>query len=254
MCANEAPDLFDFQREAEREAADHLVEIFTESPDPIGVRLENFPKYVRRQNLSRFLCLYELFKKIVNVEGSVIDCGVYHGGSLMTWAKLSSILEPVNWKRVVYGFDTFAGFPDIGSEDKGSTTSKISVGDYNASANFHELIDLCNVFDKNRFLGHISKINLIKGDAIETIPSFLEDNPHVVVSLLFMDFDLFTPTCTALKHFIPRMPKGAVLAFDELNHPLWPGETRAVLNEIGIDKMRLRRFPCDPNVSYAIIE
>ena len=35
----------------------------------------------------------------------------------------------------------------------------------------------------------------------------------------------------ALKNFISRMPKGAIIAFDELNNKNWPGETVALLGE-----------------------
>jgi hypothetical protein len=70
------------------------------------------------------------------------------------------------------------------------------------------------VYDSTRFLGHVNKVQCIKGDAVVTIPDFVRDNPHVVVSLLFLDFDLYEPTVTALETFLPRMPRGAILAFD----------------------------------------
>ena len=50
------------------------------------------------------------------------------------------------------------------------------------------------------------------------------------MSLLYLDFDLYEPTKCAF----PRMPKGAVVAFDELNHAAWPGETMALLDTLGI--------------------
>ena len=61
--------------------------------------------------------MYELFKQVLSVKGSVIDCGVFRGFSLMTWAKLSAILEPENLTRKIYGFDTFNGFPSVATED-----------------------------------------------------------------------------------------------------------------------------------------
>ena len=66
--------------------------------------------------------------------------------------------------------------------------------------------------------------------------------------------DLFDPTKAALEHFLPRMPKGAVIVFDELDNPMWPGETLAVLETIGVGKLALRRLEWDPYISYAIIE
>jgi hypothetical protein len=75
-----------------------------------------------------------------------------------------------------------------------------------------------------------------------------------VVSLLFMDLDLYEPTRVALEQFVPRMPKGAIIAFDELDNPIWPGETLAAMAAIGLNKLSLRRFPWDPYVGYAVIE
>jgi hypothetical protein len=50
------------------------------------------------------------------------------------------------------------------------------------------------------------------------------------------------------------MPKGAVLAFDELDNPLWPGETLAMLEEHAKRRFRLERFPFDPYIGYAILD
>ena len=80
----------------------------------------------------------------------------------------------------------------------------------------------------------------------------IQIKPHTIVSLLHLDFDLYAPTMTALKNFIPRMPKGAVIIFDELNHPAWPGETRAVLEALDIGSLRIRRFTFEPHLSYQI--
>ena len=79
-------------------------------------------------------------------------------------------------------------------------------------------------------------------------------NAHLVVSLLFLDLDLYEPTRVALQQLVPRMPKGAVLAFDELDNPIWPGETLALLDTVGMRHLRVRRFPWDPYVGYAVIE
>jgi hypothetical protein len=97
-------------------------------------------------------------------------------------------------------------------------------------------------------------ITLIPGDAVHTIPDFVARYPHLVVALLFLDFDLYEPTATALRHLLPRMPRGAVIAFDELDDPDWPGESQAVLDEIGLRNLRLRRVPFDATVSFAVLD
>jgi len=110
------------------------------------------------------------------------------------------------------------------------------------------------VYDQDRFLGHIPKVQLIRGDATKSIPDFVKENSHLLVSLLFLDMDLYEPTKAALEHFLPRMPKGAVLAFDELDNPIWPGETTALLEKLNINRLKIQRLEWDPYIGYVEIE
>lgn len=242
-----------FRTAAEAEEAATNKQCFEKNPDSWEKKLEAFPKYVRRQNLTRFLALYEIFKRVIPVKGSIVECGVHRGFGLMTWVKLSAILEPVNLTRRIYGFDSFAGFPEISLKDTPSIPASISKGDLFSDSK-EELEVLADAHDKTRFLGHIGKVQLIKGDAVQTIPRFVQENPHLLVSLLFLDFDLYEPTKAALTSLFPRMPKGAIIAFDELDNPLWPGETTAMLEVCGASKLRIERLPFDPFIGFAVIE
>jgi len=129
-----------YRTDAENKVGQELEKIFLDSSDPVEIRLENFPKYVRRQSLKRFLAMYELFKRVLPVKGSVVECGVFRGFGLMSWAKLSTILEPENLTRRIYGFDTFAGFPAVSDEDQRGA-GKGRVGDLQASS-YDELQEL----------------------------------------------------------------------------------------------------------------
>lgn len=240
-----------FRTDAEQEAGSNIAKIFSACPDPLEARLENFPKYVRRQHLKRFLALYEIFKLVLPVKGSVVDCGVFRGFSFMSWAKLSAMLEPENLTRRIYGFDSFAGFPSVAQQDA-TRVVKVTPGGLKADS-YEELQQLIAEYDRDRFLGHIDKAHLIKGDVVQTVPKFVQEHPHLVVSLLFIDLDLYEPTKAALDHFLPRMPKGAVLAFDELDNPQWPGETLATLERVGLGKLELRRQEWDPYIAYAVL-
>jgi hypothetical protein len=82
----------------------------------------------------------------------------------------------------------------------------------------------------------------------------VKENTHLLVSLLFLDMDLYEPTKAALEHFLPRMPKGAVLAFDELDNPIWPGETTALLEKLNINSLKIQRLEWDPYIGYVVIE
>jgi hypothetical protein len=241
-----------FRTKAEQEAGKRIADIFTKCPDSTEVKLDGFTKYIRRQSLTRLLSQYEVFKKILDVKGSIIECGVYRGAGLMAWTQLSAVLEPVNLTRRIYGFDTFAGFPSPHEKDS-NKLSETKTGAL-SSDSFQELSELLRIYDSNRFLGHINKVELIKGDAVKTIPEFIKSHQHLVVSLLFLDFDIYEPTKVAIENFFCRMPKGAVIAFDELDNPLWPGEMTALLETAGINGLRMKRVEFDPYISYAVIE
>lgn len=241
-----------FRTDAERNEAAAIKDCFDRNPEPWEKKLENFPKYIRRQNLTRFLALYEIYKRILPVKGSIVECGVFRGFGTLTWAKLSAILEPVNLTRRIYGFDSFAGFPSLSAVDRAGIASGVKEGDLFADSH-DEIIRLSAINDSTRFLGHIPKVQLIKGDATQTIPKFSDETPHLLISLLFLDFDLYEPTKAALTHFLPRMPRGAVIAFDELDNPLWPGETKAMLEVCGASSLKIQRLDFDPYIGFAVI-
>ncbi|GAA4947250.1 TylF/MycF/NovP-related O-methyltransferase [Actinoplanes utahensis] len=239
------------QNAAERQVPGAIAEVFRNSADDLPTRLANMARYARRAQVTRFAALYELFKLVLPVKGSIVECGVFRGASFMTFAQLSAALEPTNLTRRLYGFDSFGGFPAVTGPDRPESTGA-RAGDL-AADSFDELNRLLEIYDTDRFLGHLPKARLIRGDVTETIPAFVAEHPHLVISLLFLDLDLYEPTAVALRHLLPRMPKGAVLAFDELDNPLWPGETAAVLDEIGINGLELRRFEFDPYIGYAVL-
>ena len=228
-------------------------EYFKASQGTVSEKLENFPKYSSRQSLTRFLDRYEMFKQILNVQGSIIECGVLLGGGLMSFAHFSSILEPVNLQRKIIGIDTFSGFPNVSARDTKGKSQFAKKGGYNANS-YEDLKKCIELYDSNRFINHIPKMELVKGDATKTIPKYIKDNPHLVISLLYLDFDLYKPTKVALENFVPRMPKGAIIGFDEINVKAWPGETEAVLETFGISKLRIKRSSFSSVSCYAVLE
>ena len=160
----------------------------------------------------------------------------------------------LNHQRRIIGFDTFGGFPELSAWES-EHSPKAAQGLFSGVGDVWADLQTCiELYDANRFINHIPKVSLVRGDITETLPRYLESNQHTVVSLLYMDFDLLEPTRVALRHLVPRMPKGAIIAFDELNHPDWPGETMAVMEEVGLSNLRIEKLPFDAMPSFAVIE
>jgi len=78
--------------------------------------------------------------------------------------------------------------------------------------------------------------------------------PAMSVSLAYFDFDLYEPTLKCLQAIRPRLVKGSVVGFDELNDPDSPGETLALMEAYGLNSVRLKRFPNASRVSYFVVE
>jgi hypothetical protein len=236
----------------EQSYTEQLERCIDASPFSLVDRMRNFTLYTPRQDMTNFLIRHEIFKRVVNVQGSIVECGVLHGGGLMAWAQFSAIYEPTNHQRRIIGFDTFSGFPKLTKQDRLSESAQAHKGGL-AVDSYEHLQECIRLYDMNRFIGHVPKVELVRGDSVKTIPQYLQQNPHLIVSLLYLDFDIYEPTRAALKHFLPRMPKGAIIAFDELNLKDWPGESIAVLESFDLKDYRIERLPFGSVISFAQI-
>ena len=204
--------------------------------------------YMDRRLFAQALAKTKLYELVRNVQGSIIECGVHRGNSLMLFSHLVSTLYPCGFNRKVIGFDTFSGFTGLTERD----SAGISEGDL-GDVDYHHLSEWVEFQQRNNFIPHVSRTSLVKGDADTTIAQYFIDNPHTIVALLYMDFDLYKPTKTALETIIPHMPKGAVIAFDQLNQEKWHGETAALKDVLSLNDMPLRIFEFEPHISYAVL-
>lgn len=228
---------------------DKKIQDFYEKNKDIINAAENFPLFIRRQNLSYYLAKYELYKKSLDTKGSIVECGSYKGSGLLFFAKLTSIFEPYQIHKRVISFDTFTGFPSINKKND-NLRHKLTKKGHLKDTNLDLIKNSIKLLDQNRFIGHINKVEIVRGDAIKTIPKYLKENKHCLVSLLYLDFDLYKPTKIALDNFLPRMSKGSLVVFDEINHKDWYGETVAYLEKFSENKVKLKQFNFEPNISY----
>ena len=238
--------------EPERSVMDDLCGAFIRSRTPLAQRLQTFPRHVRRQDIARFLARHEIFKLSLPANGSIVECGVFAGGGLMSWMHFSAIYEPYNHTRRIIGFDTFMGVPSVHEKDLTPDASEHSrKGAFQTNDSIiEELQQLADIHDRNRPLGHILKVELVVGDACDTIPRYLVEHPHLLISLIYLDFDIYAPTKVALQNLFQRVVKGGVVAFDELNCAEFAGETTALLETLDLKDVELKRLPFDPYISF----
>jgi tetratricopeptide (TPR) repeat protein len=120
-----------------------------------------------------------------NLDGHVLEFGVYNGKSIRRIASLT--------QATIYGFDSFEGIPENwNDEPKGS---------YSAEGVLPAVPD---------------NVTLIKGWFNETIPLFLkESNPSISIRFLHIDCDLYSSTKTVFDFLWKKIIPGTVILFDE---------------------------------------
>ena len=215
--------------------------------------MNNLGLFINRQQLSRILFMHELYLKIINVHGIVIEFGVRWGQNMALFGNLRGIYEPFNYNRKIVGFDTFEGFASLDKKD--GADAIMQEGSYGVSNGYENILE--QILDYHEFespISHIKKHELVKGDATITAKQYFANNPHTIVALAYFDFDIYKPTYECLKIVSEHITKGSVIAFDELNCKEFPGETLALKEVFGLDKYAIKRMPYNSLTSYLVIE
>jgi hypothetical protein len=228
-----------------------LKEILLDNVDSFGIKWRtHLPVFLGPSETSRILWFDYLIQQITEVPGVVIEFGSQWGSSLSTINNLLQIHDPWNASRILYSFSTFEdGFKSVDDKDG----KLVASGDYATSGSWKDKLD--KVLLTNSISSPIGQLcKIIEGDACETFKSFLENNPHIIVSLAHFDFDIYKPTKEVLELVISKMPKGSLLVFDELNHPGFPGETLALNETLGIMNLRLKKSKYQPYSAFVVIE
>ena len=235
------------------EARAAFYERYRQSPITSDEQLRNLGLFLNPQSLARILLMHELYSQVLTVPGVVLELGVRWGQNLALFTNLRGIYEPFNLQRRVIGFDTFSGFPAVHDQD-GSDTS-VTVGGYAVTQDYEDYLEgVLEHHERESPLPQVRRFELVKGDARQTVPDYLTRHPETIVALAYFDLDLYEPTRDCLAAIWPHVTKGSVIAFDELGHPDYPGETAALREVLGTQACRLQRSRFNPFTSYLVVE
>jgi len=238
---------------SEKDAQKAFAALLKQTPLPDDELLPNLGLFLTSKAFSRLLFFYEIYKKIVTTHGVIMEFGVRWGQTLSAMAALRGIFEPFNRHRKIIGFDTFAGFK--GLSDKDGKLCQNKDGSFSVAPEYEKyLAQILGLQEALNPISHLKKFELVKGDACETIPSYLKAHPETIISLVIFDFDIYKPTKAALEAVKPHLMKGSILVFDELCDDIFPGETLALQEVLGLNNCRVQRLPMTARISYMEIE
>jgi hypothetical protein len=238
---------------SEKDLMKRYVDLFRASPLPNDEVLPNLGLFLTSKALSRVLFFDTLYRKVLGLHGIVVEFGVRWGQTLSLLSALRGVYEPFNRHRKIVGFDTFSGFKGV--SDKDGQQSATTEGSFSVPDGYERYLDeILGLQEALNPAPHLRKYELVKGDAVETVPAYLRAHPETIISMAIFDFDIYTPTRAALEAIQPHLAKGSLLVFDELADPYFPGETLALREVLGIRNVRIQRLPITARISYIEVE
>jgi hypothetical protein len=158
------------------------------------------------------------------IEGDIVECGVWRGGSMMAMAL--TLLRLGAGDRELQLFDTFEGMTaptkddvdfrgvDAASQLARDTTRTKSISAY-APLEVARQALASTGYDMRR-------VHFVQGRVEDTLP----DRAPAKVSVLRLDTDWYESTRHELEHLYPRLVRGGILIIDDYGH--WKGSRKAV--------------------------
>jgi len=157
-----------------------------------------------------------------HIPGSVVECGVWRGGSMHAVARTLDQLGDRD--RDLYLYDTYEGMTEPTEKDRrydGESASHILAQADKQSWvwAWASLEDVQAGFETVPYPSE--RLHFIKGPIEKTVPAEMPDE----IAILRLDTDWYESTVHELEHLYPRLVSGGVLILDDYGH--WQGSRQA---------------------------
>jgi O-methyltransferase len=178
-------------------------------------------------SIERMHALYEAIGHIQRrgIEGDVVECGVWRGGSSMLSAL--ALLQSGGSERTLWLYDTFEGMSEPTEHDVAASGERVSENwDYYREAREHPVLAYAGLADVQANMASTGyppeRVRFVQGKVEDTIPATAPEQ----IALLRLDTDWYESTRHELEHLYPRLVPGGVLIIDD--YGAWQGARRAV--------------------------
>lgn len=167
--------------------------------------------------LGDFYYFVERYRGIEHLEGDIVECGIGRG---RTFLYLAFLIAKDKTRRMLWGFDSFHGFPEPSAEDKSPRNPQKGERD---NTTIHDVTWLL------RDAGIPSEV---VEKQVGIIPGFFNESLQKYtggkIAFLHIDVDLYQSYKECLGVLYPKVvPRGVVL-FDEYDDPAFPGGGKAI--------------------------
>lgn len=170
------------------------------------------------RQIQTLLYFGRIYDRIRDIPGSLVECGVGRGRTFLYLSYFASIDKR---KRMLWGFDSFVGFPEPDLEDitKERAPKK---GEWSGTSEKDILSILHCAGIQKDFIAH--SVKLVQGFVEDTLIQY-NGGP---IALLHIDLDLYTAYKSTLHALFSQVVENGIVLFDEYNDLHWPGAKKAV--------------------------
>ena len=183
--------------------------------------------------MGNILSHYELYKKILELPGDVIELGVIKGASLIQFCTFRELLENEKSRKII-GFDIFGQFPSVGKVS--SDTEFVKNWNIQFEGEFVSKQEIESSLDNK----NLKNVELVQGDILETLDGYLREHPYTRIALLHIDTDVYEPAKAGLEKLYDRVVRGGIIVFDDFG--VVEGETKAVEEFFADKDYDLKKF------------
>ena len=167
--------------------------------------------------------LYQLFEKVNELEGSIVNCGIATEECFNSFALLRNMKKPK--KLIAFEKHTRSLYFENEPLPHGTLSYKTQTVPLNTG--FMQL----NLLKQNIRLDN----EFVPGYISDSIPNYLIENPELKISFLTILLDDYDATMTALEFFFPRLIDGGILVLESFYKK--EDDYRAVCDYFAYDKM-----------------
>ena len=208
-------------------ARKELFELMDSYPATPEEKERSLGLFIRGSLLARLLAIGEIYQKIIERPGIVLDLGTWRGQTAVLCENYRAIFEPLHFNRRITCFDTFDGYQGFSIEDQPTDLHKDGTYALGGVEHGELLSNILQLHERNNAMGHINgKHRVVAGDIRETLPRYFEEHANEIVALAFFDLNCYEPTHVAFDLVYKRLVPGGIIAFWQLTRSEVPAEGR----------------------------